>query len=70
MSSRKRWVAKGWYDNLETQRRERYDHRGNVIESQGVLYVARKPGHHGKFGKLPDVPKKPFNYKEPEDETS
>lgn len=67
MSSRKQWVHKGWYDNLETQRRERYDHKGNVVESLGVLYVERKPGHHGKFGKLPDVPVRPSDWKDRED---
>lgn len=61
MSSQKIWVPKGTYDNLENQRRETYDNYGNVIESQGILYVLKHPGHHGKFGKLPNVPAKPSN---------
>lgn len=58
MSSRKPWVKDGWYDNKESQRREKYV-SGNVVESQGVGYVLKFPGHHGKFGRLPDVPPKP-----------
>lgn len=57
MSSRKIWVPKGVYDNRSTMRRETYDHLGNVIESSGHIYVDNHPGHIGKFGKLPDIPK-------------
>lgn len=68
MTTRKQWVPQGTYDNQETQRRETYDSKGNLIASAGHLYVAKKPGHHGKFGKLPDVPVRPIDWKDNENE--
>lgn len=68
MSSRKQWVPKGTYDNRITGRRETYDHKGNVIVSEGPLYANAHPAHYGKFGKLPDVPTCPIDWKDKEDE--
>lgn len=59
MTSQKIWVPKGTYDNLETNRRETYDGKGNVIESQGCLYADKHPAHFGKFGRLPNIPARP-----------
>lgn len=56
MTSRKIWVEKGIYDNRESQRREKYDHLGNVIESSGIGYIQKRG--HKKFGSYPDIPKK------------
>ncbi len=54
MSSRKVWVSKGVYDNSATQRRERYDGGGNVIESAGIQWLVAN--NRPKFGTYPDIP--------------
>lgn len=57
MTSRKEWVMAGVYDNKETNRREKYDKHGNVIESTGIEWIKNNKAH--KFGYFPDVPSKP-----------